>query len=199
MLRTRMAALAVLCACIVMACPVTATAADPDGSQEYTLKAAFLLNFLKFTDWTRETAPSNSPCVVAVLGEDPFGPVLETTVADKTVRGRPIRVVRFANARSLTESDEQFHVLFVASPADRRMEEVLKAVGSRSALIVGETPDFCDRGGVIGFVTIENRLRFNVNLDAARLMGLKISSQMLKLANSVKSGVPEETSNAPAP
>ena len=125
-----------------------------------------------------------------MVGKDPFGTILDATMANKTVRGRTIRVVRYADVTRLVQAGETVQVLYVGAGDKSQLDAAIRAVAGTNALTVGESPDFCDQGGVIGFRTLDNRVRFDVNLDAAKRAGLTVSSQLLKLANAVK-GAPQ--------
>jgi len=71
----------------------------PPSPTEFEVKAAFLYNFARFVEWPAETGHDpGTPFVIAILGHDPFGAVLDETVAGKTVGGRPIEVRRVARA-----------------------------------------------------------------------------------------------------
>lgn len=196
----RQGRLAAVCACLILAGTTWFCRAQaPTQNQEYALKAAFMLNFLKFIDWPEDVVPADSPYTVAVLGTDPFGPVLDSTMSDRAVRGRAVRVVRYPDIESMVRSKESIQVLFLTSSLPGGPDPALSALATTSVLTVGDSPDFCKRGGVIGFVTLDNRLKFNVNMDSAKRMRLKVSSQLLKLANSVQEGTTENGGDAKTP
>ena len=147
---------------------------------EYELKAAFLYNFAKFVEWPEESLAGDTALAVCVLGDDPFGGTLERTLAGKTVRDHALVLRRFAKPADVRGC----HVLFV-NVDPRELTTTLRALEGRGALTVGDADGFAERGGMIGFVTDEQRLRFEVNLDAIERAKLRVSSQMLKLATRV--------------
>ena len=148
---------------------------------EYQLKAAFLYNFAKFVEWPAESWEAGKPFVVAVLGEDPFGPVLDVTMAGKSVQDHPVEVRRV----SRPEDARGAHILFVSASERRRLDRVLQHAG-RGVLTVGDTDGFAARGVIINFRLAENRVRFEINSRRAEEAGLRLSSQILKLATLVE-------------
>ena len=127
------------------------------------------------------TARNRSAFVITVLGEDPFGPSLERTLEGKTLQGRPIQLRRVARAEDVGASQ----ILFIAGSERDRLPAILDYLGSEAILTVGEMSRFADSGGVIGFRVEDDRVRLDVNLGAARRSGLRISSELLKLARIV--------------
>ena len=151
------------------------------AAPEYQVKAAFLFNFAKFVDWPAGVLTRNTSVNVCVLGDDPFGPILNRTVEGKTVHDRPIRVARLTDMADVSRC----HVLFISASERRELPRLLPGLAGRSVLTVGETSTFVQDGGMIGFTTDEDRVRFEINNEAAERAGLHISSQLLKLATRV--------------
>jgi hypothetical protein len=151
------------------------------AAPEYQVKAAFLYNFAKFVEWPPGVLARHASMNVCVLGEDPFGPLLNRTVEGKQVHDRPIRVARVADLADLSRC----HVLFISTSERRELSRLLPAIAGLSILTVGETESFVQEGGMIGFTAGENRVRFEINNEAAERAGLHISSQLLKLATRV--------------
>lgn len=160
-----------------------ASAATPGQSPgEHEVKAAFLYHFAHLVEWPA-LAP-DEPMIVAVVGADPFGPALEQALAGKAVRSRPLRLQRFRGPALVDGT--RVHVLFVGGGDDVFTARALAAVAGQPVLTVGEAPRFAERGGMIGFrVTPEGRVAFDINLARAENAGLRLSSQLLKLARIV--------------
>lgn len=151
-------------------------------ADEYRVKAAFLFHFAQLVDWPPEVMGANElPLVFCIVGEDPFAGSLESTVQGKQVAGRSIVV------RHIKESDNlsTCHLLFISFHEKKHVAEILSRLKTPPVLTVGETDDFVRQGGMIGFCLQENRIRFDINLLAARRSSLKISSRLLALARSV--------------
>lgn len=152
-------------------------------SPEYTLKAAFLFNFVKFVDWPADTfADEKSPFSLCVLGgEDPFDGSLDELVANEAVNGRPIAVRRKTRGADLRTC----HLLFIDRTERERQAEILASLRGSPVLTVGETDRFLAEGGLFNFFLEANRVRFEVNLPAVERTPLKVSSKLLRLARVV--------------
>src|ERR1039458_1502549 len=125
-----------LLAIVLLFCGTPLRAGGIAGSvPEYEVKAAMLYNFALFIEWSNSGAlPANTPFLVGVLGEDPFGSVLENTFHGKTVRGREIQVRRFAGLDGLQSCD----ILFVSQSERKRMSEIISALGREHVLTIGD-------------------------------------------------------------
>jgi hypothetical protein len=149
---------------------------------EYEVKAVFLFNFSQFVDWPATAfADDSSPLVIGVLGSDPFGPTLDEIVRGETVNGRPLVVRRY---QSLDQVDD-CHILFIDRSQEPRFETILAALKDRNVLTVGDFDGFAERGGMIRFVTVGNKIRLRINLAAAQDAKLMISSKLLRPAQIV--------------
>lgn len=145
------------------------------------LKAAYVLNFIRYTDWPEHAfADADANVVVCTFGGDPGTPVL-TDVAGKQIRGRIVRI------RSVDSADEAraCNVLFVREPEVRRFVGTLRALQRLPVLTISEADAFVDVGGMIGLVHINDRLQFEINLGALQQAQLKASLQLLRLARNV--------------
>jgi hypothetical protein len=157
--------------------------AQPDASREYQLKAIFLLNFLNFADWPPSAFPSaDAPLRIGVLGEDPFGPALDEAVRGESVRQRPVVTQRGSRPEQLLGC----HIVFVSASERPRLSRILAAFDGHPILTVSDLPDFVRRGGVIGFFTDGNKLRFEINPAAAQQRQIQLRAQLLSLARIVE-------------
>jgi hypothetical protein len=148
---------------------------------EFQVKAAYLYNFGKFVRWPAASTPNVNSFEICVLGKDPFAAVLETTVTGESIDRKTIAVKRISN---LQESNE-CSILFIGSSEENRLKAILAATHHLSILTVSDIPRFAERGGVIGFVVQEDKIRFEVNLGAAEQAHLALSSELLKVASHV--------------
>ena len=154
-----------------------------DTAQEHQVKAAFLLNFVKYVKWPAHAFEQpDAPLVIAVLGTDPFGKVLDDTLRDKTVGSRKLEVRRFKSLQELSTC----HLLFVAASEAPKLAKIVEALGKKPVLLVGETEKFASAGGCIGFYVEDKKVRFEFNLESSKRFELEVSSQLLKLARIVK-------------
>jgi hypothetical protein len=173
--------------------------AGSEPSQEYKLKAAFLYNFLKFVDWSKEKmGDANEPITLGIIGKDPFGQAFEP-VKDKDVKDKKVvlkRLKGFEELKTSSAGDERqmqkyietlrkCHLLFVCASESKSLKEILKHVKDQPVLTVGEMPGFLEAGGIMNFLMEDNKVRFEVNAAAAKHAKLKIRSQLLRLAKRV--------------
>jgi hypothetical protein len=148
---------------------------------EYQVKAAYLVNFLKFIEWPASAASvADDPYPVCVLGQDPFGSALDAALAGESVKGHPLVPRRVSKTRDAAGC----RVVFLGADSG----DIKKTVTAldKSALTVSDLPQFLKRGGMIQFVLEGNRVRFEVNLAAAKAAGLSLSSELLKVAAAVR-------------
>ena len=180
------ARLLTLCVGIATSC-VSASADTPSRHElEYRVKAAYLYNFAVFVTWPDEDGASLDPIVVGVLGDDPFGELLDATLDGKLVRERPLEIRRYASLEELGQCD----VLFVAADQSATVDRILEQVGSRAVLTISELDGIARRGGVVTLYRESDRIRFRVNIASAERAGLKVSSRLLKLAEVVRETTP---------
>jgi hypothetical protein len=150
---------------------------------EFEVKAAYLYNFGRFVEWPDESETVKSDTFeICVLGADPFGPTLDTTLATRTVGGKSVAAKRIAKPQDV----DSCRILFISSSEEGHLKETLAALDKANVLTVSDIPRFSQRGGMIGFLLDGSRVRFEVNLEAAQKAGLALSSELLKVAMSVK-------------
>ncbi len=149
--------------------------AHPTESQ---VKAAYLYNFGKFVRWQNPRTTSLDSLEICVLGKDPFGAVLDSTVGGESIDGRNITARRIAKVQDAASCS----VLFVSASEEGRLRSVLASAQPLSVLTVSDVPHFAEKGGMIGFVKQEDRIRFEVNRKAAQEAHLILSSELLKVA-----------------
>ncbi len=163
----------------ISVCPLLANrvpeAAEP--LPEYSVKALFLYNFLKFTEWPEGPRKEFGVCV---LGSDPFGDALDA-IEGKTAHGLPVRVRRDMTA----ERAKECALVFINEPDRPRLLRTLRLLEGFSVLTVAEHEGFVNSGGMIGLEIRDSRVQFQINVRATGKGNLKISAQLLKLARQV--------------
>lgn len=149
-------------------------------SREYEIKAAYLFNFLKFVNWPQDSFNSpDSPFVICTLGKNPFGEHLDT-LSQKRVQGRGIVIVNHEELKPDEIID--CHILFISRERPNSVPDIIKRFHGRPVLTVSDIDEFSRQGGIIGMVQLKNNIRFHINQQALQDSGLKMSSQLLKLA-----------------
>jgi len=168
-------------------------------SEERQLKSAFLYNFIKFVDWPQNKfEDSNSAIIIGVVAkgtlEDEFKPLI-----GKKIKNRTVIVRHFSGFDDLNKSGKQnsgepneiaaslrkCHLLFICAAESSNISKIIDSVKDCNVLTVGEQTGFLETGGMINFLIEDNKVRFEINVDAAEKEKLKINSQLLQLAKRV--------------
>lgn len=159
--------------------------AQIEDEGEYRVKLAFLYNFAQFIEWPSEVFHDPAaPLTICVLGQNPFEGEIERDLRGRQAAGHPIKVVRLRR----DEDPRACQMIFVRASENKAVLRMLPALSGSSTLTVGEAKGFASSGGVINLIHDDNKLRFEINLDAAAKTQIKISSKLLALARIVKQG-----------
>jgi hypothetical protein len=152
------------------------------GQREYEIKAAYLYNFINYIDWPADALSSAGGTItIGIVGETPFGAAFDP-LNGKQIKGRKLTVKQVASTNDL----EQCQIVFICISEKARLSEYLGQLKDAKLLTVSEIDGFAEQGGVINFISERNKVRFEINPEAARRAGLTISSELLKLAKLVK-------------
>ena len=155
--------------------------ASAQESIEKDVKAAYLYNFAKFVEWP-DAANTSKEFRICVVGDPAFAMALDRIIVGENAAGR--QLVR-ADAAS-PDAARACQILYIGRQLSDGGDLLLGAVRRSPVLTVGESSTFLDRGGVIRFVTVDGRVRFDINPAAADLAGVRISSKLLRVARSLK-------------
>jgi hypothetical protein len=201
----RRTSLVVVLAAALLAGWTASVSAETDADREYKVKAAFILNFVKFVDGGRlgpvavagdnQTATDpNGPISVGVLGRPPSTTAF-AELEGKEVKDRPVVVHTFKGFDDLKDKDGRIpdhhpdieairkcHVLFICPDEKAYIPQILADVRNNGVLVIADVPRFLDVGGIINFVIVENKVRFEINQAAAARAKLQIRSSLLRLA-----------------
>ena len=152
--------------------------ASPAQTTEYAVKAAYLFNFINFTEWPASAfeGPSD-PFQICLVGGDPFGAVIDDAMRGEAVLGHPLAVRRVRVAGPLDGCHLVFIPASVANPG-----AVLRALGNAPVLTVGESEAFWRAGGMLRFDMQETHVRFDANGKAAEDKGLRLSARLMQVA-----------------
>lgn len=152
-----------------------------NGKNPNEVQAAFLRNFAHYVEWPSHAfADDQSPWVIGVLGDDPFGDIMEATFDQRTEKGRPFKVFR---ADSLDELPD-CQIVFIAYKSAGRRRWALDQLKKKPVLTVGDAPEFLREGGIIQFY-VDDRVHMNINLDQARAVALTIQTKMLEVSSGI--------------
>ena len=174
--------------------PTTAALAD-HHTTEYNVKAGFIFNFIKYITWPWEkltTEKNDDPIVIGIIGVNPFGRVFEP-ITKKKIKNKKLVIRYFPGFKqtggkynnSNTENLRKCHVLFVSSSEKKYTQKIIELVTGSNVLTVSDTDDFVEIGGIINFITEESKIRFSINLDAAKRSELVVPTTILKIAKKV--------------
>jgi hypothetical protein len=160
------------------------TPQDMELSREYQVKAVFLFNFSQFVEFPSEAfLTADSPLVIGVLGKDPFGDYLDETVNGEKVNGHSLTVERYKTLEEI----KTCHILFISADKKLDVKGIFKQLENRPILTVGDMPNFAKNGGIIRFLTDDNKTRIRINIEAAKKANVTISSKLLRIAEIINS------------
>lgn len=158
---------------------ITHLAPAQPPSREYELKAVFLFNFSQFVEWPPASFPTaQAPLVIGILGKNPFGSYLEELVTGEKVNGHAV-TIQYYNS---VEEIRACHILFINLAETKKTERAIGDLKGRNILTVSDASDFSAEGGMIRFFTRDNKIKFEINLEASKAAALTISSKLLRLA-----------------
>ena len=161
--------------------------AQPQWAQQskptdYQVEAVYLTKFGRFVEWPAAARGGDDKFTICVIGQDPLGAALDNAVQGETIGRAAVAARRITKVEDVTGCK----VLFIPVSEDGQVKAILAALSSQSVLTVSDANGFTRRGGMIQFVIDGNRVRFEVNLAAARQASLTLSSDLLKLATSIR-------------
>jgi hypothetical protein len=179
----------------ILLAALTLNAQNTSGSAEYLIKAGFIYNFANLVQWPSSSfAQPDSPIVIVILGEDHFGTTLDRALDGKKVNSRSFVIKR---ARSISElqrtlgPQKDCQILYVSSSEMPHLSDAIQMLKGVPVLTIGETPGFARNGGIINLILEDNKVRFEVNVAAAKEADLNISSRLLALARIIQSPSPD--------
>jgi hypothetical protein len=168
--------------CALTLVPLGLLLAQRGRPSQYDVEAVYLYQFGKFVQWPAKTDSPGNAFPVCVIGRDPFGAVLDNTVAGETINNLPIKAERIGNAADARHC----RILYISPSEDARIGDILDGLQNAPVLTVSDAPDFAERGGMIQFLLQEDRVRFEINVGTAQKAGLSLSSQLLKVAAAIR-------------
>lgn len=161
-------------------CTPALSHADDTRASENRIKAAFLYNFTRFTNWPDENIADSTGFNLCVIGENPFGDALDS-LAGKTVRNRSL-VIHTADQ---VENGKSCHLVFIGTSEPVQTTAILASLMDSPVLTVSDSEGFTKLGGIIELKLVERKVHFEINIDAVERAGLVISSKLLNLATIV--------------
>jgi hypothetical protein len=162
---------------------------------ESSLKAAFIYNFAKFTEWPADVLPPTATFAACVLGDNSTRDAFGRIVKDRQLAGRPISVSEVQSGVKLRSC----HLLYVSGVNQTQLAAIMTLLHGAPVLTISDLDDFVRDGGIAQMFVENGRIRFDINLDIAKESRLQLSSKLLALAAHVRSGpgVPGKESSHP--
>ncbi|HTZ73268.1 MAG TPA: YfiR family protein [Candidatus Aquilonibacter sp.] len=168
--------------CALALVPIGLLAAQKGRPTQYDVEAVYLYQFGKFVEWPAKTDGPVDAFPICVMGRDPFGALLDSTVAGESIANLPLKAERVDNI----DDAKRCRILYISPSEDERIGAILDGLQNAPVLTVSDAPDFATRGGMIQFVLQDDRVRFEINEGTAQKAGLSLSSQLLKVAAAVR-------------
>jgi hypothetical protein len=178
-MRARLLSLSMLILLAIFSAATESCAGNPKPS-EYEVKAAYIYNFAKFVEWPQLHA-GDQAINVCVVGYDPFGPLL-ATIEGKTVGDRKIAVKRNVSINNIRGCQ----MVFISASEEDHLARILKVINSSPVLTIGDTEGYAEQGVMINLYMERRTVRFQINQKAATRAGLRIRSNLLKIATIVE-------------
>jgi len=171
--------------CITVLCANT-FANGATNNTEYKLKAAYLYQFTKFTQWPDNLfIDKNTPIQICILGRNPFGKSLDG-FSGKTSQNRDLTIRHLSSLQKISGC----HVVYISRSEDKKLPHILKKIAHSPVLSVSDINNFAERGGIIGFIPKQRKVGIEINVEASRTAGAKISSKLLEIATLVHEVTP---------
>ena len=152
--------------------------ASAQAQNELAVRAAFVFNLTKYIEWPH----AGNQLTIGYVGDGPMGEILKQTLSGKTSETRPINILLAPSDAELERCD----LLYVAYSSSKKNREVVERLRNREVLTVGESDSFAKDRGMVGLVKKGNQIQIQVNLEAARAAGIKISSRLLSVATVIE-------------
>ncbi len=163
--------------------------AQTPASKEYKVKAVFIYNFIQFVDWPQNSfASETSPFIIGILGDDPFGTAIDEVVAGEKFDRHPVIVQRYHDVKEI----KNCQILYLSSGEAEHLREDLAVLPGTGMLTVSDNNNFARMGGMIRFFTQNNKIRLQINPDAARAVNLIISSKLLRVSEIYDPNKPQQ-------
>lgn len=165
--------------CLLSISNLSFVSAQKSPTAEYQVKAVFLYNFTQFVEWPPTAfASKESPLIIGVLGDNPFGTFLEETVSGEKVNGHPLAVQYYKTPEDI----KTCHLLFINISEKNKQEEIALTLKGKNILTVTNNSDLVKQEEAIRFFIKSNKIQFQINPEVAKESNLLMSSKLLNIA-----------------
>jgi hypothetical protein len=153
-----------------------------ESELELNVKSAYIYNFIQFIDWQEEGNYVNGPIKICVIGNDPLGEML-LGLTSRQIKGRSIKVDRHIHE---TGDLSGYHIIVIGRSVEERLPVILRQLENANVLTVSDIQQFAKKGGGVGLVTTEGKVKIEINSGATLRAGLKVSAKLLEVARIVQ-------------
>jgi hypothetical protein len=167
---------------VALACAFAALPLQAQVATAPEVKAAYLLNFVKFTTWPASVAPDGADLTMCVVGDERVVVALDEVTHGQRIEGRGIVVAALADMNDV----RRCHLLYASGLGADKEQTLVEGTRGRPILTASDSSTFMKHGGVAAFHIAAGRMKFSVNPSAAERAHLRISSKLLSLAVIVK-------------
>ncbi len=175
--RTTLTLLAAICAMSLAVRPSGAA----ESYSEDAVKAAFLYRFTGYVDWPPQAA-ADPQFTIAVLDAEGVATELGRLLQNRQIQNRPAQVKSIKNLRELDGAQ----MLYIGGSHRDDLRRLISSVTGRPVLVVTNQDGGLDAGSSVNFLLIDQRVRFEISLDAAQGSGLRVASELLAVAIRVR-------------
>jgi hypothetical protein len=161
--------------------PAARVAGAAESYSEDAVKAAFLYRFTGYVDWPAQAA-ADPQFTIAVLDADGVAAELGRLLQNRQIQNRPAQVRSIKNLRELDGAQ----MLYIGGSHRDDLRRLIASVAGRPVLVVTNADGGLDAGSSVNFLLIDQRVRFEISLDAAQGSGLRVASELLAVAIRVR-------------
>jgi len=178
----------VFCNSLIMSLPFTisASATEIYPLEEDILKAVYSFKFGKFSEWPENKLnTSQSAFGFCILGENPFSQAALETIEGEFVKGLKLKIMIYDSGLLSNEALDQCHILYISQSEKKHQRTILLGLLKKPILTVSDIHGFCQKGGMITLININQQIQFEINPAAITRAGLEMSSKLIELAKIV--------------
>ena len=175
---------------LVMGCMLLGNAAALMAAPQLladTVKAGYIYQFSQFVTWPELPDKPRNSFDICIMGKGAISDELDP-LDGKNESGRLISIIYPQTRQDVFGCN----ILYIAEAEGHQVQAVLGYLRSRPVLTVSSLPGFAESGGIIGFVSSNGKIRFEINREAALRSNIQLSAKLLEVASKVFHGYPEE-------
>ncbi|RDH82354.1 MAG: DUF4154 domain-containing protein [endosymbiont of Galathealinum brachiosum] len=166
---------------LILASMIWCGLVQADFNREYQLKAAYLLNFARFIYWPDQVIESRDYFNICVIGDSPFEESLDR-LSNKKIKNKKIKIKYSQDF----ERENYCHIVYISDGNKNKYREIINKINGEPILTVSDIDDFANYGGMIGFIRVKNKIKFEINVEKSTKSNIKYRSQLLEVAEKLR-------------